>query len=230
MNPDKFFDYLDGRLPEHEREVFEDKLLSDPQMQRQLGVAREIHKGMRSQRSREVLAEQDPETQERAGRLGRRVAVAFAVLVFVNVLVGIAFIVGRGKSTKPANTHVRDQVSASLERAAAAALPAPTIADDITILAAPAERDALADRVIAAAAQVGGSGVKALPNERTTTVVVELPVSREPDFRAALVPLGAPASAPTTATPAPSDAAARKLLQVQIMNRENAAAPTAPTP
>ena len=47
MNPDKLFDYLDGRLPGAERAALEQQLISDKQLQRELALAREIHAGMR---------------------------------------------------------------------------------------------------------------------------------------------------------------------------------------
>ena len=46
MNPDKLFDYLDGRLPAAERAALEEQLISDRQLQRELAVARQIHAGM----------------------------------------------------------------------------------------------------------------------------------------------------------------------------------------
>jgi anti-sigma factor RsiW len=42
MNPDKLFDYLDGRLPAPERAALEKQLISDRQLQRELAVARQI--------------------------------------------------------------------------------------------------------------------------------------------------------------------------------------------
>ena len=54
MNPDKLFDYLEGRLPAAERAALEERLMSDKQLQRELAVARQIHAGMRGD-SREVL-------------------------------------------------------------------------------------------------------------------------------------------------------------------------------
>ena len=53
MNPDKLFDYLDGKLSAAERVALEDRLASDQQLQRELAIARRIHAGMRGD-SREV--------------------------------------------------------------------------------------------------------------------------------------------------------------------------------
>ena len=54
MNPDKLFDYLDGRLSAAERAALEDQLISDQQLQRELAVARRIQAAM-GDGSREVL-------------------------------------------------------------------------------------------------------------------------------------------------------------------------------
>ena len=43
MNPDKLFDYLDGKLPEWERTELEKQLAEDPQTQKEFAAARRIH-------------------------------------------------------------------------------------------------------------------------------------------------------------------------------------------
>ena len=40
MNPDKLFDYLDGKLSPADRTALEEKLMSDPQLRREFNVAR----------------------------------------------------------------------------------------------------------------------------------------------------------------------------------------------
>ncbi len=218
MNPDKLFDYLDGNLPPNERDEIEQRLATDEKLQRQLSIARDIHKGMR--RSREVPGPMEVADEQRAGRFGRRVATAFAALVLANVLIGILFIVGHGRTGKTAppsqDAAIRQQLSSSLQAQVDAALPPPTLGDEIVLSALPSERDAVADKVIAAALQSGGSGSKALPNETTATVIVELPGNRERDFRLALTPLGE-ISAPVIDTDVLPPA--KKLLQVQIRDR-----------
>ena len=218
MNPDKLFDYLDGNLPSNERDEIELRLATDEKLQRQLSIARDIHKGMR--RSREVPGPMEAADEQRAGRFGRKVATAFAALVLANVLIGIVFIVGHGrtgKTTPPSqDAAIRQQLISSLQPKVEAALPPPTLGDEIVLSAIPSERDAVADKVIAAAAQCGGSGAKALPNEKTATVIVELPGNREGDFRQALAPLGEISAATITADAVVPE---KKLLQVQIRDR-----------
>ena len=84
MNPDKLFDYLEGRLPAAERAALEQRLISDEQLQRELAVARSIHAGMRGD-SREVLLPPRSDVTERGRKMALRVGTAFIVLMAVNV-------------------------------------------------------------------------------------------------------------------------------------------------
>src|SRR5712692_4016925 len=120
MNPDKLFDYLDGKLAAAERAQFEQRLASDSQLQRELAIARQIHGSMRD--SREVLGSLDlTSTTARGAVLGRRVAIAFAVLVFLNVLFGLYAIVFMEKKRHraPPNEQNRQQLVQALENTAA---------------------------------------------------------------------------------------------------------------
>lgn len=204
MNPEKLFDYLEGNLAAEERAQFEERLATDPQLQRELAIAREMHQ--RSRGSREVIGESEdmdiPSLP--SGKLGRRVVTAFALLVLVNVLVGIAFIIGRKKPENPADLRARElamrqQLTASLQKTAETALPAPTLAaEEIHLSASESEREALANNVVMLATQCGGSAVKAPPDENGITVLADLPASREDEFRRALAPLAqADFSSPT---------------------------------
>lgn len=203
MTPEKFFDYLEGNLPAAERAEFEEKLAADPQLQRELAIAREMHS--RSRGSREVLGESEGlDGPPPSGKLGRRLMAAFALLVLVNVLVGIAFIIGKKKTANPADLRARElamrqQLTASLQKTAESALPAPTLAANEIHLSAPAnEREALADNVVMLAVQSGGSAAKAPPDDAGITVLADLPASREEEFRQALAPLAeADFSSPT---------------------------------
>jgi hypothetical protein len=193
MSPESLFDYLDGILPEEERIELERRLATDPQLQRQLAIAREMHR--RSRGSREVIGEsQDIDIPAPSGKLGRRVAAAFALLVMVNVLVGIAFIIGQ-KGSRPVDLRVRElamrqQLTASLQKAAETALPPPTFAtDEIHLVASTNEREALANNVVMLANQCGGSAAKAPPDETGITVLADLPAIRADEFRQALAPL-----------------------------------------
>lgn len=195
MNPEKLFDYLEGNLAAEERAQLEERLATDPQLQRELAIAREMHR--RSRGSREVIGESEdmdiPSLP--SSKLGGRVATVFALLVLVNVLVGIAFIIGRKKSENPADLRARElalrqQLTASLQKTAETALPVPTLAaDEIHLSASANEREALANNIVMLATQCGGSAAKAPPDDAGITVLAELPASREEEFRRALAPL-----------------------------------------
>ena len=217
MNPEKLFDYLDGKLSETERAQLEARLAADPQLQRELDIAREMHR--RSRGSREVLLEeQEPEIPSPPKPLGRRVATAFAALVLLNVFVGIAFIVGKkgdSREVRAREAATRQQITASLQKTSETALPLPTIADDIFLPAFVDERERMAESVITLATQVGGSAAKAPPDEKRVTVIVDLPSTRTDEFRRSLAPL-----APADYAPPPPDPSAapdkRTILQVRI--------------
>src|SRR3954464_5235760 len=97
MSPEKLFDYLDGKFSDEQRAAFEAGLTADPLLQRELDIAREMRR--RSQGSREVVGDQDPDIPLPPKALGRKLITAFAALVLLNVIVGIAFIIGSKKGT-----------------------------------------------------------------------------------------------------------------------------------
>jgi hypothetical protein len=223
MNPDKLFDYLEGSLPEAERVQLEKQIADDPQLQRELAIARDMHR--RSRGSREVIVD-DPEIPAPAKPLGRRLITAFAALVLVNVLVGIAFIIGKKDGTgevRAREAATRQQLEASLQRTAETSLPLPTIGDEIRLSAIADERERVADNVIALAKQSGGSAAKAPPDAKSIVVVVDLPSMRADEFRRALAPL-APSDYSPRPEPSPS-ADKRTILQVRIGD-----APSSPAP
>jgi len=193
MNPEKLFDYLEGNLSATERAQLESQLATDPQLQRQLAIAREMHQ--RARGAREVIGERENiEIPSPHRKIGGRVAAAFALLVLINVLVGIAFIVGQ-KGPKPADLRARElalrqQLTASLQKTAETALPAPTLATaEIRLVASANEREALANNVVMLANQYGGSASKAPADDTGLTVLASLPGIREDEFRQALAPL-----------------------------------------
>jgi anti-sigma factor RsiW len=218
MNPEKLFDYLEGNLPEAEGAQFEKRLATDPALQRELAIAREMHR--RSRGSREVLLESDdPQIPLPPKPLGRRVVTAFAALVLLNVLVGIAFIIGKkGDRTgelRAREAATRQQLASSLQKSAETSLPLPTIADEVRLPAATGDRDRIAENVIILAKQSGGSAAKAPADDNGVTVVVDLPSNRADEFRRSLAPL-----APADYSPPPAEKSAssgkRTIMQVRI--------------
>ncbi len=223
MNPDKLFDYLDGKLAPSERQELETKLTTDIQLQRQLAVARGIHRGMSgSHGAREVFpTPEDVAAAERGGRLGRRIATACVALVLLNVLFGLGVIAVKNRKTMSNDREVmlREQLAASVGAAAQNALPVPSFAAaEIHLVAPRAEWEAIAARVTAAAESIGGSAARGLPADDALTVVVDIASSRESEFRQL-----AASALPTAPPPAGSDdgnaAAARSdrtIVQVRI--------------
>jgi hypothetical protein len=193
MNPDKLFDYLEGTLSPKERTALEEQLMSDEQLQREFAVARQIHAGMRGD-SREVVLPAPPDVPEQGRKMAIRIGVAFMVLMFVNVGIGLWFIF-RHESKNPnrplLEAQMREQIAKSIERAAALT-PAPN-ALGVTEIAIPAEKgklDVVADKVVAIVSGLGGSATKGLPEAGRLSILVDLSAHRESEFRAAVASIG----------------------------------------
>ncbi|MDQ6861291.1 MAG: hypothetical protein M3032_09060 [Verrucomicrobiota bacterium] len=199
MNPDKLFDYLDGKLTPADRTALEEQLMSDSQLRQQFQVAREIHRS--GGRSREVMtASDDPAVAEKGGRLGRQIATAAFVLVVLNVLAGLGVIGWRFHKTadnRGRDSAVRQQLAESLGAAGKNALPPPSLNDDeISLSTTRAEWDKLAAAVTAAAEAVGGSAIRE-DHDAEVIVTASIPQSRAGDFRRQI--LGPTASVPRSA-------------------------------
>ena len=203
MNPDKLFDYLEGRLLAAERAALEERLMSDKQLQRELAVARQIHEGMRGD-SREVLLPPRPDVTEQGRKMALRVGAAFIVLMAVNVGIGL-WLIARHETKNPNRAllerQMRDQIANSLEHAAAAFTPAPLGVGEITIPAAPGKLEVVADQIVAIASRFGGSATKGLEDRGRLSVLVDVPSNRDPEFRAAMSSMVGEAL-PASATPA----------------------------
>jgi anti-sigma factor RsiW len=228
MNPDKLFDYLEGRLPAAERTALEQRLISDKQLQRELVVARQIHAGMRGH-SREVLLPPEPDVTEQGRKMALRVGAAFIILMAVNVGFGLWLIV-RHETRNPnralLENQMREQIAKSLEHAAATLTPAPDAlgVSEITISSAIGKLDVVADEVVALASRFGGSGAKGLPDRGRLSVLVDLPANQESGFRAAIVSItaerpGSSAFATATADKPSPATAEKKSFVVQIVEQ-----------
>jgi hypothetical protein len=215
MNPDKLFDYLEGRLPAAERAALEDQLISDQQLQRELAIARQIHAGMGDgYGSREVLVAPEAEVTRRNRKMALRLGAAFIILMAVNVVGGL-WIIARHETKNPnrplLEAQTREQIRKSLEQAAATALtPPPSLGvSEIRFSAAQGQLDAVADNVVALAKRLGGSATKGLPDAHRIGVLVDIPSNRESEFRAAIASITEekPPESPPPATPATADKA-----------------------
>jgi len=189
MNPDKLFDYLEGKLDSSERAVLEKRLMSDEQLQREFAVARQIHAGMRGE-SREVVLPEPPDVSERGRNMVIRIGVAFMVLMLVNVGIGLYFIF-RHESNNPnrplLEAQIREQIAKSIARAAAFT-PAPNAlgVTEITIPAETGKLDTVADKVVAIVSKLGGSPTKGVPDAGRLSILVDLAANRESEFRTAV--------------------------------------------
>jgi hypothetical protein len=189
MNPDKLFDYLEGRLPVAERIALEQQLISDAQLQRELAVARQIHAGMRGD-SREVLLPPTQDVTQQGRKMALRVGAAFIILMAVNVGIGL-WLIARHETKNPNRAllekQMQEQIANSLEHAAATFTPTPLGVNEIMVPAATGKLQALADEVVTIASRFGGSATKGLPDQGRLSVLVDLPSNREPEFRAAIL-------------------------------------------
>jgi hypothetical protein len=202
MNPDKLFDYLEGRMPAAERAALEERLISDKQLQRELAVARQIHAGMRGD-SREVLLPPEPDVSEHGRKMALRIGAAFIVLMAVNVGFGL-WLIFRHEIKNPnrplLEAQMREQIAKSIERAAGALSPAPNAfgVTEITVPAPPGKLNAVADQVVTIVSGFGGSATKGLQDGNRISILVDVPANRESEFRAAIASIPAEVTASTT--------------------------------
>jgi hypothetical protein len=208
MNPDKLFDYLDGRLPAVERAAFEKQLISDRQLQRELAVARQIQAGMHND-SREVLLPSETDAPARGRKLALRVGAAFVILTGVNVGIGL-WLIARNETKNPnralLETQMRQQITKALEHAATTLTPAPLGVSQITIAATTGHLNAVADEIVTIVGQLDGSATKGLPDQHRLSVLVDLPGNHESEFRAAIASIAG--GAPIAPVPSPAETVA----------------------
>lgn len=215
MNPDKLFDYLDGKLSPTERAQMEERFMSDPEARRELAVARQIHGSMTDSREIVGIAEATS-TSDRGPVLARRIMIVFMILVLANVAFGIyaIFFMKNRQRARERIEQNRIELKESLSQTAAAALPTPTLGiEEVTFNAPGAARDILADKVIGAASQAGGSATKGFNNENGILIFAEIPTPRLNEFREALKKLGATVPAPAATE---TNAGEKTILQVRI--------------
>jgi hypothetical protein len=234
MNPDKLFDYLDGRLTSSERAALEERLMSDKQLQREFAVARQIHAGMRGD-SQEIVLPAPPDVPEQGHKMAIRVGVAFMILMLVNVGIGLWFVF-KHESKNPNRTlleaQMRQQIAKSIERAATLT-PAPNVlgVTEITIAATAGKLDSVANEVVTIAGRLGGSATKGLQDNNRLSVLVDVPSNREQEFRAQTASITgerpapsafakATADRPTRATETSPATGEKKSFVVQIVEKQ----------
>jgi len=221
MNPDKLFDYLEGRLSPSERASLEEQLTSDKQLQREFAVAQQIHTGMRGESREVVFPAPPPGVPDQGRKMAMRIGVAFMILMFVNVGIGLWFIF-RHESKNPNRSlleaQMREQIAKSIA-SAAALTPAPNVlgVSEISLTAETGKLDAVTDKVVAIVSELGGSATKGVPEGGRLSILVDLPANRESEFRSSIAAIGGnrPASTPP-ATAAPLETTVKKSFVVQI--------------
>lgn len=191
MNPDKLFDYLDGKLPDHERKAVEERLMTDPTARREFDVARRIHGSMRENESNrpEVFDALPEETVARGRRLARQVGLAFIVLVAMNVLLGLVYIAhheSKNPNRQLLDEQAREHLQKSLENAAASLTPPPLGFGGLQVTAEAGQSSAVADEIVRAAKKFLGSATEAALDSGRVDVVIEIPGKTAPDFKNAL--------------------------------------------
>ena len=218
MNPDKLFDYLEGRLSPKERTALEEQLMSNKQLQREFAVARQIHSEMRGD-SREVILPAQPGVSQQGRKMATRILLAFLVLMFVNVGIGLYFIFwhqSRNPNRPLLEAQMREQIAKSIEQAATLtpSLNALNVAE-ITIPAETGKLDAVANQVASIASRLGGSVTKGIPDSGRLSVLVDLPGGQELEFRAAIAAIAG--SSPQPTIPASAE---KKSFVVQIVEKK----------
>jgi hypothetical protein len=218
MNPDKLFDYLEGKLPAAERATLEQRLLTDKQLQRELAIARQIHSGMHGD-SHEVLLPPKEELTEQGRKMAIRVGAAFIILMAVNVGIGL-WLIARHEAKNPnrplLEKQMREQIANSLEHAAAAFTPAPLGVGEIIVPAATGKLEVVAEEVVTIVSRLSGSATKGLPDKGRLSVLVDLPSNREAEFRAAISSI-VREKAPGSPSPSTEGTTEKKSFVVQIV-------------
>lgn len=220
MNPDKLFDYLEGRLPDWERSQLEERLLSDSQLQRELEIARQIHARSGGE-LREVLLESEDDTAARGRKMALRVGSAFIFLIGLNVAIGL-WMIARHETANPnrklLETRMREQITKSLEHATDATLtPPPLDVNDMTVPVAPGQLNAVADQIVSIATRLGGSATKELPDPHRLGVLVDIPANNEAQFRSAIATITGGVSDSSLPNVATTPTADKKSFVVQIV-------------
>jgi anti-sigma factor RsiW len=190
VNPDKLFDYLDGRLPEHERRALEEQLMNNAEARREFEVARRIHSATHGQRENLEIVDEPVVDQIPGRRMARQILLAALVLVGVNVLLGLLYI-AHHESKNPNRALLekqnREQLQQALDKAAAETLtPPPLGVLEISVTTQNGRSQTVADEVVQLATRLNGTATKGVPDEAHLEVLVEVRAHQLGEFRDAL--------------------------------------------
>lgn len=190
MNPDKLFDYLDGRLPEHERHVVEELLMNDAEARREFEVARRIHAATGGGREHLEIVGEIVGDQSRGRRVVRQILLATLVLVAVNVLLGLLYI-AHHESKNPNRALLekqsREQLREALDKAAAGALtPPPLGVTELNVTVEKSRAETVAGEIVQLTTRLKGTATAGIPDDTGLKVLVEIAAGRSEEFRDAL--------------------------------------------
>jgi anti-sigma factor RsiW len=190
VNPDKLFDYLDGRLPEHERRALEEQLMNDAEARREFEVARRIHAATGGGREHLEIVDEIIGNQSQGKRAARQILLATLVLVAVNVLLGLLYI-AHHESKNPnralLDKQSREQLRQALDKAAAGALTPPPIGvTELNVTVQKGRAQTVAEEIVQLTKRLKGMATAGIPDGGRMKVLVEIAAARSGDFRDAL--------------------------------------------
>jgi hypothetical protein len=194
VNPEKLFDYLDGKLPEHERRALEEQLMNNAEARREFEVARRIHSATRGSRENLEVIDEGVLDERRGKSAARQILLATLVLVAVNVLLGLLYI-AHHESKNPNRALLekqsREQLRQALDKAAKGALtPPPLGVTEVSVVAENGHAQAVADEIVQLAKRLQGTATRGIPEGGRVGVLVEIAGRRAEEFRDALRNLG----------------------------------------
>jgi Tfp pilus assembly protein PilN len=190
VNPDKLFDYLDGKLPEHERHRLEEQLMNDAEARREFDVARRIHAATGGGREHLEVVDEVVGDRSQGKRAVRQILLATLVLVAVNVFLGLLYI-AHHESTNPNRALLdqqnREELRQALDRAAADALtPPPLGVTELNLTVEKGREQAVADEIVQLTKRLKGTATAGIPDDARMKMLVELGGERSQEFRDAL--------------------------------------------
>jgi hypothetical protein len=224
-NPDKLFDYLDGKLTDYERRELEERLMDDAQLRRELDVARRIHAGMQARRSEtpEVYGELSEETAARGRRLTRQIGLAFGILMAANVILGLLYIAHhewKNPNRAALENQTREQLRHALDSAAANTLTPPPIGiSELSVIAENGHAETVVEEIMKVARRLNGTATKGVPDNGRIEVLTELPADRVAEFKNVVAIIGGVKNVGPTET-IPAGAASNQKMSILVQVTE----------
>lgn len=222
VNPDKLFNYLDGKLPEHERLAVEEELMNSSESRREFEVARRIHSATHAGRENFEIIDERQDTRPPGRRAARQILLATLVLVAVNVVLGLLYI-AHHEASNPNRALLekqsREQLRQALEKTAAASLTAPPLGvAELHLTTEPGRTETVADEIVQLATRLKGTATKGIADDEGVKVLVEIAATQAGEFQAALHNLGGLPSA-NIALPDQAKGEEKISLVVQVSER-----------